>query len=212
MNKKKLVLVNDDEPAILNIFRKELERKGFEVITTLSSKEAFEEIKEKKPDLIVTDINLPDMKGTELVDLMVQENIFIPVIAISGEVKVNPKNYMFMEKPVSTRALGELISNHLNELHDLQLLKNISDITDINQKSLGKVMCFYPDKGWGLLRVLTMEKPLYINAADIYKKQKYTQLFPGQVVSFDIKDTQRGPRAVDVKIIFDEFNNLKKAA
>ena len=72
-------------------------------------------------------------------------------------------------------------------------------------------MCFYHDKGWGLLRVLNREKPLYVNAADVFPKNKYTQLFKGQVVKFDIKDSDRGPRADAVTLLFDEYTNQLNA-
>ncbi|MEE6250976.1 MAG: response regulator [Bdellovibrionota bacterium] len=209
--KKKTILINDDEPMITEMLAKEFSRRGFEVIETHTSTEALKRIRTKTPDLVVTDINLPDMKGTELAETLVKENIFVPIIAISGEVKINPENYLFFQKPLSTKKLGNMISDHLGEIADLQLLRNISMLTGVPSDNLGKVMCFYHDKGWGLLRVLNREKPLYVNAADVFPKNKYTQLFKGQVVKFDIKDSDRGPRADAVTLLFDEYTNQLNA-
>lgn len=209
--KKKTILINDDEPMVTEMLAKEFKRRGFNVIETHTTTDALKYAKEKTPDLIVTDINLPDMKGTELAEILVQENIFIPIIAISGEVKINPENYLFFQKPLSTRKLGDMISDHLGEIADLQLLRNISMLTGISDHNLGKVMCFYHDKGWGLLRVLNREKPLYVNAADVFPKNQFTQLFKGQVVKFDIKDSDRGPRADNVTLLFDQYTNQLNA-
>ena len=209
--KKKTILVNDDEPVVTEMLAKEFSRRGFNVIETHSTKEALKHAKESSPDLIVTDVNLPDMKGTELAEILVRENIFIPIITISGEVKINPGNYLFFQKPLSTKKLGDMISDHLGEIADLQLLRNISMLTGISDNNLGQVMCFYHDKGWGLLRVLNREKPLYVNAADVYPKNQFTQLFKGQVVKFDIKDSERGPRADNVNLLFDQYTNQLNA-
>ncbi|MFK8138943.1 MAG: response regulator [Bdellovibrionales bacterium] len=206
----KTILVNDDDVMITEMLEKEFVRRGFGVICTHTSTEALEKIKKHSPDLIVTDVNLPDMQGTELAERLVQENIFIPIIAISGEAKLNPQNYLFFEKPVSPRKLGEMITSHLGEIADLQLLRNVSMLTGIPDSNLGKVMCFYHDKGWGLIRVLDREKPLYVNGADVYPKSKFTQLFKGQVVSFEIKESDRGARADEVNVIFDEFTQKLK--
>lgn len=205
--KKKTILVNDDDPVITEMLAKEFARRGFDVKETHTCHDALEFAKEKNPDLIVTDINLPGMKGTELVEELVKQNIFIPIIAISGEVKINPKNYLFMQKPLSMKKLGSMISDHLGEIADLQLLRNVSMLTGVPDANLGKVMCFYHDKGWGLLRVLNREKPLYVNAADVYPKNQFTQLFKGQVVKFEIKDSDRGPRADNVNLLFDQYTN-----
>jgi CheY-like chemotaxis protein/cold shock CspA family protein len=205
--KKKTILINDDEPMVTEMLAKEFKRRGFNVVETHSSHDALKHAREETPDLIVTDINLPDMKGTELAETLVQENIFVPIIAISGEGKINPENYLFFQKPLSTRKLGDMISDHLSEIADLQLLRNISMLTGVSDANLGKVMCFYHDKGWGLLRVLNREKPLYVNAADVMPKNKFTQLFKGQVVKFEVKDSDRGPRADNVSLLFDQYTN-----
>lgn len=205
--KKKTILINDDEPVVTEMLAKEFTRRGFNVKETHTTKEALQYAKEHSPDLILTDINLPDMKGTELAEILVRENIFIPIIAISGEVKINPENYLFFQKPLSTRKLGDMISDHLGEIADLQLLRNVSMLTGVPDTNLGKVMCFYHDKGWGLLRVLNREKPLYVNAADVFPKNQFTQLFKGQVVKFEIKSSDRGDRADNVALLFDQYTN-----
>jgi DNA-binding NtrC family response regulator len=66
--KNKNILLVDDEPEILAIFRIFLESAGYYVETAATAKEALEKIGVKKFHLAVIDINLPDARGTELLE------------------------------------------------------------------------------------------------------------------------------------------------
>lgn len=60
---KRRILVVDDEMAIVRILRDRLEEAGFEVLTAFNGMEAVALAKEKKPDLIVMDVTMPEMDG-----------------------------------------------------------------------------------------------------------------------------------------------------
>ncbi len=62
---KKILLI-DDEVDLLNLVRMRLESAGYEVIYLNSGKDAFGFVKEKKPDLILLDIMLPDKNGYDI--------------------------------------------------------------------------------------------------------------------------------------------------
>jgi len=66
--KNKNILLVDDEPEILAIFRIFLESAGYYVESATTAKEALEKIGAKKFHLAVLDINLPDALGTELLE------------------------------------------------------------------------------------------------------------------------------------------------
>jgi DNA-binding NtrC family response regulator len=66
--KNKNILLVDDEPEILAIFRIFLESAGYYVESAATAKEALEKISAKKFHLAVIDINLPDALGTELLE------------------------------------------------------------------------------------------------------------------------------------------------
>ncbi len=60
------VLVVDDEPDLLELVRVNLRQAGFEVKTAGSGREALEALRREVPDLMVLDLMLPDLSGTEL--------------------------------------------------------------------------------------------------------------------------------------------------
>jgi two-component system KDP operon response regulator KdpE len=65
-NRKKRVLVVDDEPRIGKILSIKLRLYGYEVITTTSGAEAIELVRTKEPDIVLLDMLLPDVAGLEV--------------------------------------------------------------------------------------------------------------------------------------------------
>jgi len=60
------ILVVDDEPDLLELVRVNLVEGGFQVEATTSGREALERIRRAPPDLLVLDLMLPDMAGSEI--------------------------------------------------------------------------------------------------------------------------------------------------
>jgi two-component system, OmpR family, KDP operon response regulator KdpE len=60
------ILVVDDQPQIRRVLRTALVAKGYEVDDACDGEEAFEKLRGGKYDLILLDINLPDIKGSEV--------------------------------------------------------------------------------------------------------------------------------------------------
>jgi two-component system KDP operon response regulator KdpE len=60
------ILVVDDQPQIRRVLRTALIAKGYEVDDASDGEEAFEKLREGKYDVVLLDINLPDIKGSEL--------------------------------------------------------------------------------------------------------------------------------------------------
>jgi DNA-binding response OmpR family regulator len=67
---KNRVLVVDDEPSICHSVRMILIYAGYEVNTAWSSKEALAILENEPHDLVVTDFNMPGMKGDELSEVI----------------------------------------------------------------------------------------------------------------------------------------------
>jgi two-component system KDP operon response regulator KdpE len=83
--KKRIVLIADDERKVLRFMEIDLKFRGFEVITTTSGEEALELIKSAKPDIMLLDIIMPGMDGFEVLR---QLRAFsqLPVIAFSASI------------------------------------------------------------------------------------------------------------------------------
>jgi two-component system, OmpR family, KDP operon response regulator KdpE len=60
------ILIVDDQRQIRRALRTALVAKGYEVNDASGGDEAFEKLREEKYDVILLDINLPDMKGTDI--------------------------------------------------------------------------------------------------------------------------------------------------
>jgi two-component system KDP operon response regulator KdpE len=62
------VLVVDDEPQIRRALRTALEAHGYEVITAGNSEGGLQEVAERDPDIVLLDVRLPDLEGTEMLE------------------------------------------------------------------------------------------------------------------------------------------------
>ena len=60
---KRTILVVDDEPIIVEIAKRKLEENGFEVMAAYDGQEAWARLKEKTPDLVILDVQMPKMDG-----------------------------------------------------------------------------------------------------------------------------------------------------
>jgi len=81
------ILLADDEPDILEISRIALETVGgYEVATCFSGRELLQLLPEFKPDLVVTDVVMPDMAGREVLDAMHRSAGFesVPVVFLTA--------------------------------------------------------------------------------------------------------------------------------
>jgi two-component system chemotaxis response regulator CheY len=74
------ILVVDDSKAMRMIVRRTLRQAGFgdhTVTESANGKEALESVRESKPDLILSDWNMPEMDGIQLLDSLKAEGIAV---------------------------------------------------------------------------------------------------------------------------------------
>ncbi|QAT17107.1 response regulator [Candidatus Velamenicoccus archaeovorus] len=69
MDKQKLLIV-DDEPDVLKLLGERLAKAGYEVIKASCGKEAVALAQKKTPDLIILDIAMPGMDGSEVAGIL----------------------------------------------------------------------------------------------------------------------------------------------
>lgn len=60
------ILVVDDEPAMREVLSARLEAMGYEVVVAATGAEALERAASEAPDLVLSDVVLPDVSGLEL--------------------------------------------------------------------------------------------------------------------------------------------------
>lgn len=78
----KRILIVDDEPQIVRMLRASLQSSGYEVLTAANGAEAFRQFESEHPDLIITDLAMPEMNGLELTQ-SVRRAAQTPIIVLS---------------------------------------------------------------------------------------------------------------------------------
>lgn len=121
--RRSVVLLVDDSPTMLLKLRKVLELWEYKVITAKDGREAWSELQKVKPDLLVSDIEMPNLNGLELVKLMRSDLTLmsVPVVLITGNVEQYLKAGQMVEiegllqKPFEDKILIDQIRYILQE-------------------------------------------------------------------------------------------------
>ncbi|MGH9497727.1 MAG: response regulator transcription factor [Terriglobales bacterium] len=86
MNERRRILVVDDEPQITRVLRTSLSSQGYDIRVANDGETALEIMKDWTPDLVVTDLSMPNMDGLELCRrLRVTNKVPIIVLSVRGE-------------------------------------------------------------------------------------------------------------------------------
>ena len=79
------ILVVEDDPGVLQVSVLVLKDRGFEVLTATDGFEALAQLRRSLPDVIISDLRMPNMSGFELLSVVRRRFPQIAVIALSGE-------------------------------------------------------------------------------------------------------------------------------
>jgi two-component system phosphate regulon response regulator PhoB len=81
------ILVVDDEPDLLELVRVTLAQAGHQVETAVSGREALDALRRRRPDLLILDLMLPDVSGTELCRRLrsERETAALPVLMLTAK-------------------------------------------------------------------------------------------------------------------------------
>lgn len=118
------VLVVDDEIHIVQVVAIKLRNNGFAVVTAENGQDAFNLACNETPDVIVTDFQMPEMTGIELIENLRNRpaTADVPVImltargfAIDDEQKQNLKISVCLSKPFSPREVLQCVEDVLKQ-------------------------------------------------------------------------------------------------
>ena len=121
MSKK--VLVVEDNELNMKLFHDLLEAHGHETIQTRDGYEALELARTHKPDLILMDIQLPEVSGLDVTRWIKDDDALaaIPVIAVTAfAMKGDEQKILeggcegYISKPISVNEFMEVIQRHIN--------------------------------------------------------------------------------------------------
>lgn len=117
------ILVVDDEPKIVKQARDYLERGGFRVIEAGDGKTALVRARSERPDLVVLDLNLPEMDGLDVCRALRRESD-VPVIMLTARVEETDRLIGlelgaddYITKPFSPRELVARVRAVLRRVH-----------------------------------------------------------------------------------------------
>lgn len=117
----KKIYVIDDDPDMTKVMTFRLKKVGYEVESYNSGKEALEKIKGGAPDLILLDVQIPDMTGFEIEDEMNKDEKLknIPIIFLTGKTDIDSSrgegksNRTFFMKPCNFDELTQKVAEML---------------------------------------------------------------------------------------------------
>ncbi|HIJ22895.1 MAG: response regulator [Gammaproteobacteria bacterium] len=119
----KTILVVDDEALIRILVKKELDKLGFNVITAIDGETGWDQLNQDRPDLVITDLNMPSMGGLDLLERIRNSEEFslLPVLCITGANESELKQRAvtlgatgWIQKPFNPSSWGTTLSKILH--------------------------------------------------------------------------------------------------
>lgn len=130
------ILIVDDEKSIRDGLKSLIawQKHGFHIIGEASNgKEALTFIKEKQPDIVITDLIMPKLDGLELAKIIQKEYPTIQFLVLSSY-----DNFSYVSESFKSGAVDYLLKPTLNEERLLSILKNISNKITKRKKFFSK--------------------------------------------------------------------------
>ena len=124
MSERRRILVVDDEPQITRVLRTTLNSRGYEIRAANDGEAALEVMQDWTPDLVITDLSMPQMDGLELTR-RIRTKLPVPIIVLSvrGEERVKVQALDagaddYVTKPFGMDELLARVRSHLRRNPD----------------------------------------------------------------------------------------------
>lgn len=101
------ILVIDDDLQICKMLKNYFQRKGFEVSLAHNGVEGIAAFKAASPDLVITDLVMPEKEGIETLMDLKRLDKNVNVIAISGGGRVGPESYLALAGELGAKRVFE---------------------------------------------------------------------------------------------------------
>ncbi len=122
----KIVIAEDDD-ELRGIMSRILQANGYDVVQTSNGTECLKAVRSSKPDLVITDLIMPEMEGMGLIMELCREFPGIRIIAVSGGGRMSAGNYLGM-----ARMLGAVRTFH-KPFNEADLLREIHNLLETPQ-------------------------------------------------------------------------------
>lgn len=98
------ILVVEDDSSFRKVLVRMLTRAGYEIDQAGDGNQALEVCAEFKPDLVLTDIIMPDKEGLETIQELLEISPDLKIIAMSGGGKFGPDSYLPLAEKLGAKA------------------------------------------------------------------------------------------------------------
>ena len=124
--KNRILVIEDNEQNIYMVTYL-LENAGYEVVQARNGPEGIALAVDRRPDLIILDIQLPEMDGYEVAQKLRQKEILgdVPIVAVTSYAMVGDRERVldsgctgYMEKPIDTTTFVQSIADHIDRAGD----------------------------------------------------------------------------------------------
>jgi DNA-binding NtrC family response regulator len=135
-----LLLVVDDEPAILHAFRRVFHEPEITLLTASLPVDGLSLVAEHRPDVVILDVEMPGMSGLEVFRSIRQIDPRVPIIFITGRagteeaieaVKLGALDYLF--KPLELSEVRELVSKAFRISRMMRVPATIAEEASIDE-------------------------------------------------------------------------------
>jgi two-component system cell cycle response regulator DivK len=123
-SKRKTVLIVEDNDLNMKLFRDLLEAHGYATLHTRDGMQVLDIARQNRPDLILMDIQLPEISGIEITKWLKNDSQLksIPVIAITAFAMKGDEEKIraggcddYLSKPIAVQSFIATIKRHLND-------------------------------------------------------------------------------------------------
>ena len=97
------ILVADDEDALRELMQLMLVRMGHEVTVARNGKEVVSECERRLPDLVLTDLVMPEREGLETIEILRRRWPQVRIVAVSGGARMNAGDLLKIAKLMGAR-------------------------------------------------------------------------------------------------------------
>lgn len=99
MEETKHILAIEDDVHILDLVGETLECGGYEVTRAKNGREGIKQLKTNRFDMVITDLNMPEASGIDVLNFMRASSLNIPVLVVSASWDAFLKNTVEKFKP-----------------------------------------------------------------------------------------------------------------
>lgn len=120
----KKILIADDEPHVSMLLKQFLQRSGYQVTTVLNGQQALTSLNEDRPDILITDVQMPKMNGIQLCETLQLDKSFqsLHIIMMTSRTDREIRNWAvnypaieLIEKPLSMKHLLNRLNEYFSE-------------------------------------------------------------------------------------------------